>query len=136
MSGHHKKRKASSLNGRFIAGFPTPDCRNEIDLLVHPVNQEPYGRVLLEASAVGVPIVATDVGGTAEIVIDGLTGKLVVARDPAALAQGVVTVLGNPETLQKFRENARRRAVEEFSIEAAALRLEAFWAEVLPVVIS
>ena len=109
---------------------------NEIDLLVHPVNQEPYGRVLLEASAVGVPIVATDVGGTAEIVIDGLTGKLVVARDPAALAQGVVTVLGNPETLQKFRENARRRAVEEFSIEAAALRLEAFWAEVLPVVIS
>ena len=75
-------------------------------------------------------------GGTAEIVIDGLTGKLVVARDPAALAQGVVTVLGNPETLQKFRENARRRAVEEFSIEAAALRLEAFWAEVLPVVIS
>lgn len=104
---------------------------NEIDLLVHPANQEPFGRVLLEASAAGVPIVATNVGGTAEIVVDGLTGLLVPPRDPKSLAAAVVEVLTNEDKSRNLRENARSRAVDRFGIDAAAERLASIWSGVL-----
>ncbi len=104
---------------------------SEIDLLVHPANQEPFGRVLLEASAAGVPIVATDVGGTPEIVLDGVTGHLVPPKDPIALTEAVIKSLTDKTESQHFREAARERATHEFSINVAAQKLSAFWNAVL-----
>lgn len=104
---------------------------NEIDLLVHSANQEPFGRVLLEATAAGVPIVATDVGGTNEIVVDGQTGRLVPARDPGALANAVVSTLTEDGLAMQFRIAARRRAITEFSIATAAERLADVWRQTL-----
>jgi glycosyltransferase involved in cell wall biosynthesis len=107
------------------------DVLGEVDLLVHPANQEPFGRVLLEASAAGVPIVATNVGGTSEIVIDRTTGHLVPPRDPRALAQAVIAVLTNKMESKRFRENGRSRAESEFEITHAAKRLKSVWDNVL-----
>ena len=103
----------------------------EIDLLVHPANQEPFGRVLLEASAAGVPIVATDVGGTSEIVLDSVTGRLIPPKDPVALAEAVIKSLTDKTESQQFRQAARQRAVHEFSINIAAQRLTSFWNDIL-----
>jgi glycosyltransferase involved in cell wall biosynthesis len=102
----------------------------EIDLIVHPANQEPYGRVLLEAAASGVPVVATDVGGTAEIVIDGVTGQLVPSRDPKALATAVIGLLQDQELMQSMSIAARERAVSEFEISRSAHRLAKEWKQI------
>ena len=89
------------------------------------------GGVLLEASAAGVPIVATDVGGTPEIVLDGVTGHLVPPKDPIALTEAVIKSLTDKTESQHFREAARERATHEFSINVAAQKLSAFWNAVL-----
>jgi glycosyltransferase involved in cell wall biosynthesis len=107
------------------------EIMGEIDLLTHPANQEPFGRVLLEASAAGVSIVATDVGGTAEIVLDGVTGRLIPPKDPGALAEAVVKMLTDKSETQQFRQAARERAIHEFSIKTAAQKLLAFWNDIL-----
>ena len=104
---------------------------NEIDLLVHPANQEPFGRVLLEASASGVPIVATDVGGTSEIIVDGQTGILIPPRDPAALAAAVIDLLTDDGKARQFGEAARNLALHEFAISIAAHRLAITWTDIL-----
>ena len=107
------------------------DILAEIDLLVHPANQEPFGRVLLEASAAGVPMVATNVGGTAEIIIDQATGYLVPAHDAVSLATAIIAILSDPVESQRLRENARARAMREFSIDVATNRLLGVWSDVV-----
>lgn len=99
----------------------------EIDLIVHPANQEPFGRVLLEAAASGVPVVATRVGGTEEIVVDGVTGILVPARDPAALADAVVGLLRDASQREAMSVAARHHAVGNFEITQCARQLVEEW---------
>ena len=53
-----------------------------LDVLVAPSHQEPFGTVISEAMAVGTPVVATRVGGLAEVVDDGVTGLLVEPGEP------------------------------------------------------
>lgn len=108
-----------------------PSLLAEITLLVHPAHQEPFGRVLLEAAACGVPVVATNVGGTAEIVVDGETGRLVPPRDPQALALAVNELLADEQTRHRMSLAARDRAVREFDIARAAQSLADQWRCVL-----
>ncbi len=65
------------------------DC----DLLVFPSATDTFGNVVLEAHACGKPAIVTDAGGPQEIIVDGKTGLVVAANDPAALADGVSTLL-------------------------------------------
>lgn len=104
---------------------------NDIDLLIHPAKQEPFGRVLLEASACGVPIVATDVGGTSEIIVPGITGLLVPPGDASAIAEAAIELLADDDKSQSFRSAARQHAVEQFPITAAARRIADLWEAVL-----
>ena len=108
-----------------------PNLLTEITLLVHPAHQEPFGRVLLEAAACGVPVVATNVGGTSEIVVDGETGRLVPARDSSMLALAVNEVLADEQTRHRMSVAARVRAVREFDIAQAAHLLADQWRGVL-----
>ena len=103
----------------------------EITLLVHPAHQEPFGRVLLEAAACGVPVVATNVGGTSEIVVDGETGRLVPPRDSQALALAVCELLADEKSRHRMSLAARDRAVREFDIAHAARSLTDQWRGVL-----
>lgn len=108
-----------------------PDLLTEIELLIHPAHQEPYGRVLLEAAACGVPVVATSVGGTSEIVVDGETGRLVPPGDSSALARAVSGLLADEEARRRMSLAARDRAVREFDIARAARLLADQWSRVL-----
>jgi glycosyltransferase involved in cell wall biosynthesis len=101
-----------------------PHLLSECDLLVHAARQEPLGRVLLEAAACGLAIVATDVGGTREIFSsDSIAAALVPPDDHRALADAVCELLNNDSHRRQLGAAARRRAESAFDIRYAALRL-------------
>lgn len=102
------------------------------DLLVHPARQEPLGRVLLEAAASGLPVVASDVGGTREIFPSDDEGAILVpVGDAAALANGIVRVLTDDALRQSMAEATRRRAEAAFDVRQAASQLVEHYREVL-----
>ncbi len=97
-----------------------PQCA----LLVHAARQEPLGRVLLEAAACGLGVVATDVGGTQEIFPSPADGAVLVpADDAAALAGAVVSLLNDRKRREELGVAGRRRAEAAFNVEMAAARL-------------
>jgi glycosyltransferase involved in cell wall biosynthesis len=100
-----------------------PELLNELTLLVHPARQEPLGRVLLEAAAAGVPVIATAVGGTPEIFADDHSAVLVPPDDEITLAAAINRLLSDPEARQQLAQGARRRAEAHFSAETAARNL-------------
>jgi glycosyltransferase involved in cell wall biosynthesis len=87
------------------------------DLFVLSSVREGLPVSILEAMRAGRAVVATDVGGTGEAVEDGATGRLVPARDPGALAAALEDLLGNPERLERFGVEARRRWEQRFTAE-------------------
>jgi glycosyltransferase involved in cell wall biosynthesis len=97
----------------------------EFDLVVHySTRPEPFGRVVAEAMACGVPVIATREGGPAEIVEDGVTGWLVPPRDPAALARQILQALATDAASMRraAREAAERRlSAERWAAEVAAV---------------
>jgi glycosyltransferase involved in cell wall biosynthesis len=90
------------------------------DLFVLPSFTEGLPNVLLEAHAAGVPVVATAVGGTPELVVHGETGLLVHAGDDSALANGMAGLLGDDGRLRVMGEAARTRVREHFTFEVQA----------------
>lgn len=103
---------------RFL-GFQedVPRLLTAMDVLVFvPVAPEGFGRPLIEAGAMEVPVVASDLGPHREIVMDGETGLLVTPKDPRALADGILTLLRNPTYAHRLGENARRRVSTKFSL--------------------
>jgi glycosyltransferase involved in cell wall biosynthesis len=87
-----------------------------LDVLVLPSHQEPFGTVLAEAMNAGTPVVATRVGGLAEVVEDGVTGRLVEPGDPEALAEAVLDVLARRDEMGAAgRERARRWHVDVYA---------------------
>ncbi len=93
-------------------------------ILAHPARQEPLGRVLLEAAASGVAIVATDVGGTREIFPpDSHAARLVPPDEPDCLADAMLEILGDGSLRTQLGAAARRRVVAAFSAERAAAGL-------------
>ncbi len=85
------------------------------DVVVVPSLNEGMGRVLVEAMALGRPVVATRVGGIPAVVADGETGSLVPPDDPSALARAVSGLLNDPGLRLRMGEAGRRRA-EQFSL--------------------
>ena len=98
-----------------------PGVMRHFDVLVAPSHQEPFGTVVSEAMAVGTPVVATRVGGLAEVVDDGVTGLLVEPGEPDALAAAVLDVLGRSDAMSA----AAREAARRFGADAYADRVEA-----------
>ena len=100
----------------------TTSCRllSELTLLVHPARQEPLGRVLLEAAAAGVAVVATDVGGTLEIFPpETESAGLIPPDDADALAEAIHQLLGDAARRQRMARAARRQAEERFDIRTS-----------------
>jgi starch synthase len=88
---------------------------------VCPSVYEPLGIVNLEAMACGTAVVASDVGGIPEVVVDGVTGTLVhydeanVTDFEAALADAVNALVGDPKTADRYGTAGRQRCIDEFS---------------------
>ena len=91
-----------------------PDILSASDVTVHSSLREGLPRVVLEALAVGTPVVATAVGGVPDVLADGVNGLLVPPEDPAALAGAVLATLADPEAAAR-RAQAGRAALHPFS---------------------
>ena len=89
--------------------------------------EEGLGMVLLEAAASGVPVVGSRVGGIPEGIVDGETGFLTPGRDPAAIAEHMITLLDDAELRARMGAAARARVEQHFDIRRQTAALEALY---------
>jgi glycosyltransferase involved in cell wall biosynthesis len=109
-----------------------PQLMNAADAYVMSSSWEGMPMVLLEASATGLPIVATDVGGNREVVLDAITGFLVPPRNPEALAEAMLRMMDLPEEKRREMGKAARKHIEEnFSLDRVVDMWEALYKELL-----
>ncbi len=103
-----------------------------MDLLVLPSYREGIPRACMEAAAMGLPIVATDIRGCREVVKHGDTGLLVPVRNANALASAIGTMYADREMRKRMGENGRRHIVENFNQQQVLDRLCAMYREFQP----
>ena len=107
----------------------------DLDFYVHPARQEPLGRVLLEASACGKAIVATDVGGTREIFYNQeknlFCAKLVEPNDAGAIADAIELLAYDSNMTKQLELLSRENALQRFSIQTASQNLLNLYQELI-----
>lgn len=108
-----------------------PEYYHVGDIFVLPSNHESFGLVLLEAGMAGKPVVATDLTGPRDIVVDQVTGFLVPPQRPEELAAGILTLIEQPELAEKLGENARRHIVANFNTEVGIKKVIDMWANMI-----
>lgn len=101
------------------------------DLVLAPSHREALSLALLEAAAMGVPAVASRVGGIPEAVEDGVTGLLVPDRDPAAFAAAIARLADDPAARRQMGAAARQRFLLRFARERMCEAVESVYREVL-----
>lgn len=102
-----------------------------MDVSVLPSLFEGMGRVLLEAGAMGLPVVASRVGGIPDVVADGQTGLLVPPSEPKPLAQALCRLFGDPGYARTLGSQALARTGEHFSATAMAREIQKIYLDVL-----
>jgi len=104
-----------------------PPVLEALDVLVSPSHTEGISNAILEAMTAGVPVVATRVGGTPEILTDGVSGLLIPPADPGAIAEAVDRLAADDALADRLRRGARARIDEAFSFHARMRAEEAFY---------
>lgn len=118
----------------FFTGWRSdiPSVYESLDILAHVrITPEPAALVLMEAMAMGVPVVASKTGGTSELILDGKTGILIPPRDSHALAQAVKHLINNPERAKRMGQRGRQRMEERFTLSKQMEAIEGLWNEML-----
>ena len=95
-----------------------PAILAHLDLLaLATVTHEAFGRVIVEAQASGVPVVATQVGGVVDIIEDQKTGLLVPPSDPASMASAIIRIFKDIELSRNLTQNAYQKVKEKYNVE-------------------
>ena len=112
-------RDLSDIAGVHVVDYSnTPEAYMAIaDVLCLPSYREGFGTVVIEAAALGVPTIGTNIYGLSDAVIDGETGMLVPPRDALALASAIKTMLNDPNLRERFGRAARQRVLDLFDSE-------------------
>jgi lipopolysaccharide heptosyltransferase II len=98
-----------------------PEIMQHLDLLVlATTTQEAFGRVIIEAQAAGVPVVATRVGGVTDIIEEEKNGLLVPPADPESMAEAVLKIFKDKELARNLAEEAYKKVKEKYNIELMA----------------
>ncbi len=114
--------KVLGLSGKVtMAGLQrnVPLWMQAMDIVVHASDREPFGIVIIEAMALGKPVIAGDAAGPTEIITDGVDGLLAPYGDPDALACALLRLLDDAEAARRMGAAARRRA-QAFSTQLYA----------------
>jgi glycosyltransferase involved in cell wall biosynthesis len=102
----------------------------QVDILLVPSWEEPFGIVLLESMAAGVPVISTSAGGPQEIIVQGESGILVPAKNPSALADAVRSLAGSESRVASIVKQARLRVETQFDIQNVIPKIEDFYRKV------
>jgi glycosyltransferase involved in cell wall biosynthesis len=129
---NHVQKLGLSENVQFL-GYQNNilEILRSMDIFVLPSLWEGMPNAILEAMAAGLPVVATNVGGTPEVVVDGETGFLVPPRDPEALANAIQRLIDDPELRKKFGQAGRERVERHFTIQETVRKTEELYLRLL-----
>ena len=132
----NQRAEAAGIADRFMI---TGDIQNvaaataALDIALMPsVIPEPFGNVVMEAMALGKPVIASDNGGAAEQIVDQVTGFLVPPGDAIRLSAAIATLLSNPVLARTMGEAGRQRAMDHFSAERTYADIRRIYDETAP----
>ena len=101
-----------------------------MDIFVLPSAQpEPFGGVVMEAMALGLPVVGTAIGGTSEQIAEGETGLLVPPADAEALAEALARLVTSDASRHAMGQAARQRVAQHFLLDRMVSRIEVLYAD-------
>ncbi|MCK4283377.1 MAG: glycosyltransferase family 4 protein [Candidatus Brocadiae bacterium] len=130
--------RASELGvgDRFVfAGLVPPEripaMMGAMDVVVHASLREGLARVLVQALLCGKPVVTYDLDGAPEVIVDGVTGRLVPAESVEELAEAVIDAIEHPDQARRMAGEGRRRFSDQFRIETMANSTEQLYCELL-----
>ena len=129
-----KLSESIGLQNKIIfAGFRTdvPQVLACMDIYVQPSVKEALCSAIVQAMAMGKPVVATRVGGIPELVVDGQTGLLCEAENPENLAQNIIKLANQPELRHQMGLRGRERAIKHFSLDHMIDKIENIYRNVI-----
>ena len=101
------------------------------DIFVLPSRSEGFSNAIVEAMAMALPVVATNVGGNMEAVVNGISGFIVPTEDVGALAAAIIDLVGNPDLAREMGETGRSIVAERFTIDAMMTQIRRVYGELL-----
>jgi len=110
-----------------------PQLLKAMDIFVLPSLQEGFGMALLEAMVMGLPVIATNVGGIPEVVDDGKTGILVPPRDPDALSEMILVLLKDEKQRHRMGMLGKEKALSQFTAQHSVAQLQALYESLLQI---
>jgi glycosyltransferase involved in cell wall biosynthesis len=122
------QRRGCSI--RWIGWLSRDSIWRHIDCLVHTAETEPFGRVIIEAMAAGVAVIATNSGGPAEIIRDGETGMLVSGK-ALTLGKAMMRLRNEPALRECLAERARADVTNCFTTDSTCLEIERLYEDLL-----
>lgn len=129
------KQLSQELGVQAIFTGELPDARPvyaAMDIFVLPSAQpEPFGGVVMEAMALGLPVIGTGIGGTPEQVAEGETGFLVPPAAPEEMAAAIGKLAAEPDRRRRMGASGRRRVAEKFNIDDMTSRIVTAYNDVL-----
>jgi len=129
-----RRAEGLGLSGKVFFVGPQLDIQAwlaEIDIVVTASRYEGLSLALSEAMAAGKPVIATDVGGNAQLVVDGETGFIVPPEDADALSSAITRLLGAPAMIASMGERGRQRARDGFTEDLMAKKVQAVYDRLL-----
>jgi glycosyltransferase involved in cell wall biosynthesis len=132
--GLEERVRASGLSGRVFFTGHLNDVRpvyRDLDILALTSHTEGFPNVVLEALCMETPVLATDVGGTAEIVEDEATGVLIPSKAPDRIERGLLRLLDDPAGAERLMRNGRAAVFARFAFRTRVTREEALYREIL-----
>jgi sugar transferase (PEP-CTERM/EpsH1 system associated) len=126
-------REGDACRYAWLAGSrdDVPSLLRSFDVFALSSRIEGISNTILEAMATGLPVVATPVGGNAELVVEGETGSLVPPGDPVALANALARLVEDPALRTAWGRAARARVESEFTLDGMLYRYQDVYEEVL-----
>ncbi|HBY02384.1 MAG TPA: hypothetical protein DEG92_07610, partial [Rikenellaceae bacterium] len=106
-----------------------PSQLKDATVFILPSHSEGISNALLEAMAMGIPVIATKVGGNTEVVIDSLSGFLVEPQNPEVLANAMLSIITNKKQLLKMGEEAQKRIGDLFTFERMIQKYHELYSE-------
>jgi len=114
----------------FVGAVPREQVLNyyaKADIFLHAALEEGFCNAVIEAQAMGLPCVVSDAGGLPENVEDGITGFVVPRRNPTAMAEKLLLLVGDPEVRKQMGEAGRRRVADRFDLRDQIRKFRDFY---------